>query len=255
MCGSGLNVSNGDWHRELGRCHGCGLNARFRGVILALSEAIYGDLASPLMKRGNRKDVCILGVSDHEVYASVLADKFRYLNTFLHQEPQLDICDSDACVRHTGNDIVISSDIVEHTKLGPVPVIRNLLSMLNPGGMLILTAPTFDMDESIEWYGALSNYKIEEQNGRFIVRWQNLRGQEFLDDEPIFHGGPGATVELRMLSHKQLLSVGAQLGAVARTVEFSQDWGYSWPLVSHFAYLSAVADGRVVIFRKWRACE
>jgi hypothetical protein len=66
MCGTNLSVDNREWHRELGRCVGCGLNASLRGAIVALSLEIYGDLARPLIERDMRKDVRVLGISDNE---------------------------------------------------------------------------------------------------------------------------------------------------------------------------------------------
>jgi hypothetical protein len=253
LCGEELHIEVAEWHRELGHCASCGANARFRGVILALAEEIYGDMVVPLTEAPARKDIRVLGISDSTVYASLLADRFCYLNTHFHQDPRLDICDRNACLGHPENDIVICSDIIEHTLCGPFSVIRNLLAMLRPGGSLILTAPSFDMDDSIEWYGALADYSVEEYDGSRVLRWKNLRGEEFLDRFPIFHGGPGAVVELRLLSHRHLLAIGEQLGCVAQTIDFRPDWGYSWPLVPQFSYLEAPVDGRVIVYRAARS--
>jgi hypothetical protein len=250
MCGTNLSVENREWHRELGRCVGCGLNARLRGVIVALSLEIYGDLACPLIERDMRKDVRVLGISDNEEYATLLTSKFEYLNTFFHREPYLDICDIECCARYQENRVVICSDVIEHSRLGPMAVIRNQLTMLAQGGVIILSAPTFEMDDSIEWYGALRSYSVEGNGDRPRLRWVNLRGQEFLDPDPIFHGGAGAAVELRLLSHGQVLAIAPYLGAEARTLEFDPCWGYSWPLVPQFSYLDAPVDGRVIVIRK-----
>jgi hypothetical protein len=250
MCGAALRVSAAEWHRELGRCPRCGLNARLRGVIVGFCRVVYGAMSAALLRMPARPDLRVLGISDHEAYASVLAARFHYINTHFDHEPLLDICDAASCTRYSGNDVLICSDVLEHTVLKPLSVIRNLLSMLVPGGTLILTAPTFDMDESIEWYGGLQSYHVEQRENGAVLRWKNIRGQAFLDDAPIFHGGSGATAELRLISHQGLVSAAIRLGASVETAEFQQQWGYSWPLTPQFPYLSAAANGRVLLLRK-----
>jgi hypothetical protein len=132
-------------------------------------------------------------------------------------------------------------------------VIGNLLAISRPNGSLILTALSFDEDKSIEWCGALVDYNVEEHDGRRVLRWKNVRGEEFLDKSPIFHGGPGAVAALRLLSHRQLLAIGAQLAADAQTFDSCPGWGCSWPLVPQFSYLKAPVDGRVIVYRAARS--
>lgn len=247
FCGCDLWITDAEWHRELGRCPGCGLNTRMRGITLALSKEIYGDTSEPLNDRSDRKEVRILGISDSILYARPLEAKFTYLNTFFHQRPFLDICDGEACRQYRGNRIIICSDVMEHTILRPIPVLRNLLSMLEPGGSLILSAPTFDMDHSIEWYGAMVHYSIEKEGEGFVLRWENQRGQSYIDEAPIFHGGAGETAELRLLSHSELEANAARLGSSAQTLPFQPEWGYSWPLAPQFPYLDAPGDGRIIV--------
>jgi hypothetical protein len=250
MCGTALHVSAAEWHRELGCCPHCGLNARLRGIVVAFSRVVYREMSAPLVRMPARRGLRVLGISDHEAYASVLASRFQYINTHYHREPLLDICDATACLRYAGNDVLICSDVLEHAVLKPPSVIKNLLSMLAPGGALILTAPTFDMNESIEWYGGLRAYRVEQRETGTVLLWDNIRGQTFLDDAPIFHGGSGATAELRLISHQELASAAIPLAASVDTVGFQQQWGYSWPLTPQFPYLAAPADGRVMILRK-----
>jgi hypothetical protein len=118
----------------------------------------------------------MLGISNHESCAAALADRFRYINTYHDREPFLDVCDPDACVRYASNDIIVCSDVIEHTVAHPLSVIRNLLSMVVPGGTLVLSAPTLDMDNTIEWYGGLHQYWIESRDGGHVLRWDNIRG-------------------------------------------------------------------------------
>src|SRR5215813_4565953 len=124
MCGTILQVPTQEWHRELGRCSHCGLNARLRGVIVALCQTAYGDMTAPLMRLPALRSLRVLGISDYDAYASVLTHQFQYVNTYFDSEPVLDICDAAACERFAGNNVVICSDVLEHTRLKPPSVIR-----------------------------------------------------------------------------------------------------------------------------------
>lgn len=249
LCGSSLRFYQRDFHRELGVCPGCGINARMRGVVRAVVQAVYGTMDLPLVDSPSRPHVRMLGISDDARYASVLAAKFDYRNTFFHTTPRLDVgCEAD-CLAHAGHDVTICSDVLEHTIQRPFEVIRNLLRTVKPGGTLVISAPSFDMLDSIEWYGGIVSYEVTMQDGRPCVTWVNRRGQEFVDTAPIFHGGPGSTLEMRILAHCELIAAAQLAGAACETLSFAPKHGYAWPLAPISPYVDTAVDGRIIVCR------
>ena len=101
-----------------------------------------------------RPDIIGLGMSDWDGYASVLAQKFSYQNTYYHQEPRLDIRDIDPKLEGT-MDFVISSDVFEHV---PPPVsmaFENARRLLKPNGILVFSTPYSKETETVEHFPEL----------------------------------------------------------------------------------------------------
>ena len=250
VCCKLIEIDLASLHRELPVCRHCGSCPRFCGIALAVSKAVYGDHADVALRdRPRRRDISALGFSDDERLAGIFADKFSYANTFFHTEPKLDLCSRSSCSDHFV-DLIVCSEVLEHTLAPPIVPLTNLFSMLKPNGTLVLSAPTFLFDATVEWYGGMRALEIADHGGDHVVRWRNRRGIEYVDPSPVFHGGPGQVLEFRMIAHSELLVIARGVGFVGNTFEFVPEWGYAWPIVEHFSYADAACDSRILVLQR-----
>jgi hypothetical protein len=250
VCGEKVDLTDAKLHREIPICPLCHSNPRFCGIALAVNRAMYGDVETPLLQRPQRKTVAALGVSDDFRYASILDRLFTYTNTYFHQEPRLDITSVEGTGAFRDLDLIVCSDVVEHTLTSVLIPLQNFHRMLKPGGVAVVSAPTFDMASTIEWYGGAKTINIVQTGTEYSVEWTNLKGDVYVDASPRFHGGPGQVLEMRVMAHRDLVDTAHAAGFKAVTVEFDQGWGYSWPLVRHLSYLPGPIDGRIVVLEK-----
>lgn len=169
----------------------------------ALSQQLHGKII-PLPQFPKQKHISGLGMSDSKIYAQPLGRIFAYTNTFYHKRPRLDI--TAVPPELTGSmDFVISSDVFEHV---PPPVERaftNLYRILKPGGFCILSVPYTGQGETREHFPELHDFKIVYAKGkpRLLNTTRDGRNQVF--DTLCFHGGGGATLEMRLFSRRSLL--------------------------------------------------
>jgi SAM-dependent methyltransferase len=189
--------------REVASCR-CGSTVRLRAIVHTLSLALYGK-SLPLMKFREDRSVSGAGLSDWPGYAELLAKKFRYRNTFFHTEPRLDITAPPH--ENCGTlDFLISSEVFEHI---PPPVSRafdGAFSMLKPGGHLILTVPYNGGDvATVEHYPDLRDFTLAKVGHRHCVVVLRTDDTMVLDPHPIFHGGPGQTLEMRVFGERDLM--------------------------------------------------
>ena len=191
--------------REKPTCSNCNSSCRFRAVTAALQERLFNRI-TPLTELQPRKEILGLGMSDAKTYSQLLRQKFSYINTFYHQEPYLDIMNPDP--RFSARfDFVISSDVMEHV-CPPVELgFRNLHSLLREGGVLILSTPFVLKGKTVEHFPDLNQFEIvgAGQERRLINTTRDGRTQVFSD--LVFHGGKGATLEMRIFSQPELVSL------------------------------------------------
>jgi len=212
-------------NRESPSCPHCGSNRRFRSIVAALSGELFGErFALPEFKPSAK--ICGIGISDDETYARPLRKIFSYRNTYYHKEPRLDLL-AVGEESHSSADFIIASDVLEHV---PPPVdlaFENLLQMLKPGGVCILSVPYDKEGTTREHYPDLHQFKIVgKKSNRRLVN-QTVNGQEQTFDNLIFHGGSGATLELRRFSEPQLLESLRQAGFVDIKIhdKSAPEWG------------------------------
>jgi SAM-dependent methyltransferase len=127
--------------------------------------------------------------------AGLLAERADYSNTFYDQEPRLDLTDPPAELLGTC-DFLTCSDVLEHV---PPPVERAFeaaLALLRPGGALILTVPWQYEGTTVEHYPDLHRFEIVDIDGPVVVN-RTRDGTLQVFDRPVFHGGPGLTLEMR----------------------------------------------------------
>jgi hypothetical protein len=151
---------------------------------------------------GTDKNVKVLGLSDHEIiqrYVSRIG--LDYVNTFFDEQPMLDICNpSPAFIEYA--DILISSDVMEHV-LPPISrAFSGHFTVLKPGGKLILTTPYFHLSSYIEKFPHMISYTVDSEGNVFSFgkNYENLK-----IEDPIFHGGPGNTLEMRLFAPETIV--------------------------------------------------
>ena len=196
--------------REQPTCSYCGSSIRMRGIIHHLSLGLFGSSMS-LAEFPAAPHIVGLGLSDWEGYAAILEQKLSYTNTFYHKEPFLDIM-ALPTERFETCDFMISTEVFEHV---PPPVYRAFdgsFKLLKPGGLLVLTVPFTDVPETIEHFPDLQQYKIVELGGEYVLVNRTEDGRFTLRKDLNFHGGPGSTLEMRIFSRKDTVSLLANAG-------------------------------------------
>ena len=223
-----------DWGRETRSCATCGSTARMRSVIRLLAlELFQRNLALPDFPV--HPEIKGLGLSDWDGYAIPLKRKLGYENTFYHQEPRLDISNPDPAIQGT-LDFLIASDVFEHVVPPVSRAFEGARKLLKPTGVLIFTAPYSLNPDDVEHYPELDRYKLARSMwGRRVLvnTTRDGRCQKFPD--PVFHGGPGNTIEMRLFSEAGLLRSFRNAGFIPRIwnepdLEHGIFWPYKWSL-------------------------
>lgn len=197
ICGTANQSLAKDMDRETGPCSQCGSVMRFRTLAAILTLRLFGEV-KVLSDLTPDKSITGIGMSDADCYASVLAEKCAYTNTFYHCEPLLDIMRPGA--RWLGNnDFVITSDVFEHV---PPPIQQgfdNLLALLKPGGVTVFSVPFLLTAQTLERYPNLHDFSLrQDEKGEWVLDNVTKEGVREEFRELIFHGGPGSTLELRI---------------------------------------------------------
>ena len=230
VCGTLHCERTADFHREKALCPVCGSNARFRGMVAALGEVLQMPARAPLVDWPDQPNVRGLGMSDWPGYADVLAGKMAYVNTHFDQTPQLDILQPEP--QWLGvHDFVLSTDVLEHV-LPPVQkAFDHLLALLKPGGWLVFSVPYTTEACTREHYPEIVGFEVVPAYGQQRVVWQRADGALQLDAAPEFHGGAGATLELRVFGCDAVLTHLTQAGFVQVQVMDTPrlGCGYYWP--------------------------
>jgi SAM-dependent methyltransferase len=238
-------------HRELAPCAQCGSNARFRAMMVGLSLGLFGQVL-PLPKMIADRGIRGWGCSDAEIYANRLVELFDYTNTFLHTEPRADIGDAATLEIFRGCQFILCSDVLEHVLVNPVDAIANMYDCLTPDGCLILSAPSYAMQASVEKYPTLRGFSVVAIGGRHAVVYETATGALGFDPDPVFHGGPGSVLEMRLFGHEALLREIRNVGfrRVDMVGDEAQPFGAVWPHAAERSDLPYAMDGRVIVARK-----
>lgn len=202
ICGRGSSAEMAELDREKPSCESCGSNVRWRAIVHLLSVGLFGrSLALPDFPV--RRDIVGVGMSDWDGYAVPLSRKLGYKNTFYHQEPKLDITSIDPAVEGS-LDFIISSDVFERVPPPVSAAFENARRLLKPGGVLLLTVPYSKGEKTLEHFPELYDYQIVDIDGRLTLRNVTRDGVSQTFDDLIFHGGDGATLEMRVFSESAL---------------------------------------------------
>lgn len=232
VCGRRCAAKMADIGREIPSCKNCGSTLRWRSVIHALSMELFGK-SLRLQDFPASPRITGLGMSDWDGYAILLARKFNYRNTYYHQEPKFDITCFDPSLEGTF-DFIISSDVFEHVPPPVSKAFENARKLLKPRGVLIFTVPYSKDEKTVEHFPELYDYRITETNGHHILSNVTRNGVRQTFDELVFHGGHGATLEMRLFSELSLLEEFRKAGFdkvkfykdddLAHGIQWSHDW-------------------------------
>lgn len=220
--------------RESSSCEHCGSNLRMRSITHLLSTALFGkSLTIPdfPVERG----IVGIGMSDRDEFASQLSEKLAYTNTYLQKEPKLDILS----IRPEQNetcDFIISSDIFEHVPNPVEKAFENLNRLLKPGGLCIFTVPYKNTGQTREHFPDLYDFRFIETHGKTFLFNVTRKGEEQIFDNLRFHGGSGATLEMRLFSRDALKDLFMQSNFESirfnhcQVPEYGILWSYDWDL-------------------------
>ncbi len=234
ICGQTCTAKMADISREVPSCKNCGSTLRWRAIIHVLSLELFGESLS-LQDFPATTHITGMGMSDWDGYAVPLSRKFNYRNTYYHQEPKLDITRFDPTLEE-GFDFILSSDVFEHVPPPVSKAFENIRKLLKPDGVLIFTVPYSKDEKTVEHFPELYDYRIIETNGHHILRNVTRDGVSQTFDDLIFHGGAGATLEMRLFSESSLREEFRRAGFGQVKIHREADprhgiyWNYDWSL-------------------------
>jgi SAM-dependent methyltransferase len=237
VCGSVCKFPLAQLQRETISCANCDSTPRIRALVRACAqELLQNDL--PFSELPIRRDLRGLGMTDSDNYSSRLESKFAYENTYLHQPPFLDISAEVEPDRLSQYDFVISSEVFEHVLPPGARAFTNVSRLLKPGGLFVLTVPYGMQAETIEHFPELHQFTVTEVQEKYVLTNVTRAGETEKFDKLTFHGGPGATLELRVFAEADLKRHLAAAGFTKITVHrqpcfrygiwWPQPW--SWPI-------------------------
>jgi hypothetical protein len=184
----------------------------------------------------------VIGMSDWDTLANSLSarDDVEYTNTFYHCAPYIDICEVPPYLREVAH-IVICSDVIEHVPYPVENAIVGLSNVIKTGGYLVLSVPYDFRDFTTEHYSDLTNLTVVDVGSEFVVVGRNATNEVQTRANPVFHGGPGTTLEMRFMAWNHVLGATASAGLELVTLapELEED-GLIW--LHDF--------GRTALFRK-----
>jgi hypothetical protein len=173
----------------------CGSNVRLRALIHLLSLELFGR-SLPLAEFPRLKSVRGLGMSDKECCAKLLAEKFDYTNTYYDREPRFDSSRADESLWGQ-YDFILSADVLEHVGPPVEATLEQLCRMLKPRGFLGVTVFCAPSDQLREHFPTLHEYRILPLGSGQVLINRRADGTLEIRDDLIFHGGSGATLEMR----------------------------------------------------------
>ena len=229
-------------NREIPSCCGCGSNLRFRSIIATLTKEIFGEVLI-LEKQASNKSLLGMGMSDDGIYADTLNKLYSYENTFYDREPKFDITDRKLKEREGRYNFIITSDVFEHI---PYPVnnaFQNLYNLLAPGGICIFSVPFDRTGKTIEHFPNLKEWKISVLDDNRVLINNLGNGNLQIFENLCFHGGSGATLEMRRFGLNDILELFTSVGFKDIIIHSEElpEWGIIY----------SVKDSYVISARKY----
>ena len=136
------------------------------------------------------------GMTDWVGYACRLTSKFDYINTYYHKPPFLDVA-ARSPLPPDQYDFVLSSDVMEHVRPPVSAALANVLTILKPGGLFVVTVPCSADESTREHFPDLHDYEIVNfRGGGLLLVNRTTAGRYQIFDDLVFHGGPGDALEM-----------------------------------------------------------
>jgi len=192
ICGSHNSIES--FGTEPASC-ACGSNVRLRALIHLLSMELFGhDLV--LAEIPKLKAIRGLGISDQPSYARILAEKFDYTNTFYDREPRLDLAELHPRLYGT-YDFILLADVIEHIAPPIERALEEACLLLKPHGFLGVTIFCNSADQMREHFPELNEFRVVPLGKSSVLVNRRRDGILEVRDDLVFHGGAGATLEMR----------------------------------------------------------
>jgi SAM-dependent methyltransferase len=202
LCGAKNRRPVAQLAREQLSCVKCESTGRLRALAWLISDELFG-AQMPFADFPVIRSWAALGMSDLEDFAAPLAKKFTYTNTFYHKPPVFDITKPDAAMEGKF-DFIISSEVLEHVPDPVAPAFETLYRMLKPNGVLFLTVPYSLEETAIEHFPEIHDFAVTALRDRWVLVNRTRDGRLQTFDDLVFHGGPGSTLEMRVLNEATL---------------------------------------------------
>ncbi|MES2974069.1 MAG: methyltransferase domain-containing protein [Pseudomonadota bacterium] len=239
VCGAANDARSDAFGRENANCTNCFSSVRVRSMVRLLSLYLFAGKSHVIKDMPASPWVKGIGMTDWAGFAERLPEKLDYENTFYTREPRLDITNPPSD-RIGTLDFILSSDVFEHVEAPVERAFQGAASLLKPGGFMVLTVPFGFDDETAEHFPELFKYRILDKGGRQVLvnTTRDGRTQEYT--ELCFHGGEGATLEMRLFSQNSLRRLCREAGFSKVTFHGESDlesgviWTTPWsvPLVA-----------------------
>jgi len=199
VCSTANERPAADFGRETASCSECGSTVRMRAIVHTLSQELYGR-CMPIDEFPKEPRYRGIGTSDWVGYGDRLAKRLDYTNTYYHQEPQLDITCPDKSLEGT-LDFITSTDVFEHIVAPVGRAFEAARRLLKPDGVFIFSVPYNLEGETVEHFPNLHDWRIDRpEDGKPTLHNVTKDGQQEVFDDLVFHGGAGATLEMRVFT-------------------------------------------------------
>jgi len=182
----------------------CGSNVRLRALIHLLSMELFNQSLT-LAEFPRLKAIRGLGMSDQEGYARLLAEKFDYTNTYYDREPRFDFTEAHPEL-YASYDFILSADVIEHIAPPVERALEESCRLLKPHGILGITVFCHPSDKLREHYPDLHEYRVVPLGDGMVLINRRHDGTLEIRDDLVFHGGTGATLEMREFGMTSLAS-------------------------------------------------
>ena len=137
-----------------------------------------------------------LGMSDQECYARLLQEKFDYTNTYYDREPRFDFTESHPSL-YDAYDFILSADVIEHITPPVNRPLHEMCLLLKPHGFLGLTIYCGAQGDIREHFPELHEYRVVPLGQSMVLINRRRDGALEIREDLVFHGGAGATLEMR----------------------------------------------------------
>jgi SAM-dependent methyltransferase len=180
----------------------CGSNVRVRALVHLLSMELFG---RGLAVAGfpTLKSIRGMGMTDKAGYASLLAGKFDYTNTYYDRPPRFDFTARHPELYGT-SDFILSADVLEHVAPPVERALEEICLLLKPAGFLAATVPCVPDGATREHFPELHEYRVVRLGRSDVLVNRRRDGSLEAREDLVFHEGPGAVLEMRRFARTSL---------------------------------------------------